>query len=166
LRNELKLSWRKIARSLGTSVRKVRRVFAEIPGPTLPAAPEALTAVAPFIVSPKKNRRGRPLAHLNAAEVIRLREECGMSWRQIGKKLSARVSTVRRAYARTQTTATCAEIRSTPWQKSTRAISESAADAVSRPAERTSEAEPPRETGLMSDGALSHSERLAPGCVQ
>jgi len=30
-----------------------------------------------------------------------------MSWRQIGKKLSARVSTVRRVYVRTQTTPKC-----------------------------------------------------------
>jgi hypothetical protein len=45
-------------------------------------------------------KRGRPFAALDVSEVVRLRDELGTSWRNIAKKLSADVSTGRRAYTR------------------------------------------------------------------
>src|SRR5439155_15424996 len=71
LRNELRLNWSQIARSLGTSARTVRRQFAQNPEHMAP---------------PNPVRRGRPYADLNAEEVLRLRGS-GMRWRAIGRKL-------------------------------------------------------------------------------
>src|SRR6185437_6384380 len=56
LRNELKLSWREIARRLNTSARTVRRMHQ----------------------GPKQDRRGRPCADLDTAVVTPLRDS-GMS---------------------------------------------------------------------------------------
>ena len=71
LRNEPRLNWSQIARSLGTSARTVRRQFAQNPEHMAP---------------PNPVRRGRPYADLNAEEVLRLRGS-GMRWRAIGRKL-------------------------------------------------------------------------------
>ena len=79
-------------------------------------------------------RRGRPYADLDGAEIVRLRDEEGMSWRRIAKRFNADVRTLRRAYTRHRTTSKCGEIRSTPWQKSVAAIPEVVANSNSTPA--------------------------------
>jgi DNA invertase Pin-like site-specific DNA recombinase len=84
LRNEQQSRWAEIARLLGASARTVRRVYANAGQ------------------SPELDRRGRPFADVDPAEVVRLRDS-GMSWRAIARKLNSSVRTVRRAYARTQT---------------------------------------------------------------
>ena len=71
-----------------------------------------------------RRRRGRPCAELDGAKVVRLRDELGMSWRTIGKKLSVGALTARRAYIRTLTTARVYQNSPTPYQKSATAIRE------------------------------------------
>lgn len=68
--------------------------------------------------------RGRPRAGLDAAELTRLRDELGMSWRKIGKKLGTGAPTARRAYFRTHTTARVYQNSPTPYQNSTTGIPE------------------------------------------
>ena len=127
LRDNQKLSWSEIARRLDTSERTLRRLYLRASAANGPAVEKRIAAhpappAQPTGRTRRQERRGRPYANLNATEVIRLRDEVGMSWRAIGKQLNARVSTVRRAYARAQTTSKCAEIRSTPRQISAIAI--------------------------------------------
>jgi hypothetical protein len=74
---------------------------------------------------PKATRRGRPYANIAGAEVLRLRDDLGLSWQAIAKKLSADASSVRRAYLRLSTTADLVRIRPTPVQNSRAAIPES-----------------------------------------
>jgi hypothetical protein len=69
-----------------------------------------------------RGNRGRPYAAVNGAEIVRLRDEVGLSWRAIGKRLNADVRTTRRVYSRTLNTSKCGEICSTPWHNSATAI--------------------------------------------
>jgi DNA invertase Pin-like site-specific DNA recombinase len=94
LRNERQLRWAEIARLLHASARTVRRVYA--------------TAGQ----SPEQDRRGRPYADVDPAEVVRLRDS-GMSWRAIARKLNRGVSTVLRTYARTRSTSEAPKIKPT-----------------------------------------------------
>jgi hypothetical protein len=104
-------------------VRTVRRLYAETASATLSIKAECFAVSKARSVEPsKQRRRGRPPADLNAAEVARLREEFGMGWRSIAKKLSADASAVRRAYSRASTTAQCVKTRPSPWQNSNVAI--------------------------------------------
>ena len=47
--------------------------------------------------------RGRPPVNLDDAQVVVLRDEAGLSWRAMGKKLGVGATTVRRAYQQAKT---------------------------------------------------------------
>src|SRR5262245_664687 len=71
LRNELRLNWSQIARSLGISARTVQRIYRQNSGEELDS---------------RLGRRGRPCVDVDPAEVVGLRDS-GMSWRAIAKNL-------------------------------------------------------------------------------
>lgn len=137
LRDDRRLSWSEIAHSLHASARTIRRTYARYH--------------QSHVI--EQDRRGRPYAELDAAEVVRLRD-AGVNWSAIGRKLNASARTVRRAYDRALTTTPATTIQEKGRQKSAKAISENAADAISRPAQRTRATEPPRESWLMSAGGV------------
>lgn len=128
LRHELGYRWAEIARSLGASVRTVKRVYARFQH-------QHEAALEP-------DRRGRPVAELDGAEIARLRG-AGLSWEAIGRKLNVSARTARRAYECTRTTTQSISIDGRGRQKSAKAIPESVQGANFQP-----EAPPPRETIL------------------